>query len=124
LLERIIAELPPGIARLLDEVPVIVLDEPTEAMVRDLGDDPSDPASYELCGLHSGFAITEASVEHSGEVPPEIHLFRRGIILAAGGLDGDDADERVAREIRTTLLHEIGHQFGLDEDDLDRLGFA
>ena len=45
-----------------------------------------------------------------------------------GACEGDwgdsDADERLYEEIRITVLHEIGHHFGLDEDDLDELGYA
>ena len=56
-------------------------------------------------------------------VPPTIMLFRVGIVAEAGGWDQPDALERIREEIRITLLHEIGHQFGLDEDDLARLGY-
>lgn len=124
LLEEVIEDLPEGIARLLDEVPVIALDRPTPQMLRDLGIDPSDETeASSLCGLHTGVANTERSVERSAELPSEIHLFREGIIALAGGWDQDDANEWVGEEIWVTLLHEIGHQFGLDEDDLERLGY-
>jgi hypothetical protein len=80
--------------------------------------------------------MTERSVE-PGEVDlPMIHIFREGIIACAGGWspwrvsspDGEilegGGEDLVREEIRITLLHEIGHHFGLDEDDLDRLGYA
>jgi predicted Zn-dependent protease with MMP-like domain len=50
-------------------------------------------------------------------------LYRLGIIAAAGGWDQPDADDIVYEEIMITLLHEMGHQFGLDEEDLRRLGY-
>ena len=75
-----------------------------------------------LCGLHTGTMLTERSIEHSGDLPTDIHLFRDGIVEAAGGWE--QGRERVAQEIRITLLHEIGHHYGLEEDDLDRLGFG
>ena len=50
-----------------------------------------------------------------------IHLFRIGIMAEAGGEQATEEDLR--REIRVTLLHEIGHHFGLDEDDLAELGY-
>ncbi|MHC4429586.1 MAG: metallopeptidase family protein, partial [Planctomycetota bacterium] len=70
-------------------------------------------------------------VEHDLEMPETIHLFREGIIDHAGGWerwtdeDGEPlgGEEAVIREIRITLLHEIGHHFGLDEDDLEALGY-
>ena len=124
LLAEVIEDLPPGIARLLDEVPVIALDRPTPQMLRDLGIDPTDEKeATSLCGLHTGVANTERSVERSAELPSEIHLFREGILDLAGGWDQVDAEEWIAEEIWVTLLHEIGHQFGLDEDDLERLGY-
>ncbi|MFN0133080.1 MAG: metallopeptidase family protein [Phycisphaerales bacterium] len=124
LVEDAIEVLPAGVRELLDECPVVVLDEPDEAMLRDVGIDPGDQEALdELCGLHSGIAVTERSVEQSAELPPVIHLFRRGIVSLAGGWEQDQADEAVYEEVWTTLLHEIGHQFGLDEDDLANLGY-
>ncbi len=83
-----------------------------------------------LCGLHTGIALTERSVERpdSSDV---IHLFREGIVDTAGGWEEASDEEgeyggeaRIREEIRVTILHEIGHHFGLDEGDLERLGYA
>lgn len=124
LLEEVIEGLPKGLSSLIEEVPVIVLDRPTAEILRSLGMDPGDEKEAgSLCGLHTGTAYTEKSVEHSGELPSDIHLFREGIVDLAGGWDQEDADDWVAEEIRITLLHEIGHQFGLDEEDLEGLGY-
>lgn len=144
LVEEAIEQLPDHIRDLLEEVPVVVLDRPTPDMLRDLGMDPKDQAEAdELCGLHTGTANTERSVERD-DLPSNIHLFRVGIIslaldllredtAEAGTAEPDltwhgpdanpDAEDAVFQEIWVTLLHEIGHQFGLDEDDLERLGY-
>lgn len=125
LLEEAIEQLPPAVRALLDEVPVVALDRPTPEMLRDLGVDPKDEdAALEFCGLHTGVAATERAVDRSGELPSEIHLFREGILDLAGGFDQPDADDVVYEEIMVTLLHEIGHEFGLSEDDLDQLGYS
>ena len=125
LLEEAIEALPPALHRLIEEVPVVALDRPTAQMLRDVGIDPADEEeAVSLCGLHSGVSNTEKSVERSGEMPPDIHIFREGVISLAGGWDQPEADDVVYEEIMITLLHEIGHQFGLDEDDLERLGYA
>lgn len=132
MVEDAIDQLPPGVRALLDEVPVIVEDRPTREMLGELADDPdvaNDPTS--LCGLHTGPTATERGIELSGELPNQIYLFREGIIALAGGWPEpadttETANERldaIFDEIATTLLHEIGHQFGLDEDDLARLGY-
>lgn len=123
MLESVLGALPEPIHGLLDEVPVIVLDEPDGPLLRDLGVPEwawAEEAGL-LCGLHSGVSNLDRSVEISGELPEQIHLFRRGIVNAAGGW----ADEGLLiEEIRITLLHEIGHHFGLDEDDLENLGYG
>ena len=121
LLERVLDAAPPEVRRAIERVPVIVLDRPTPELLDELGlgDDPD--AGDELCGLHTGVSEIEASVEDSGSLPSDIHLFREGIVATAGGWGGGDGP--VAEEIRITLLHELGHQFGLDEDDLADLGY-
>lgn len=132
MVEAEINALPPGVRALLDEVPVIVEDEPDDATLAAFG--MTRDEADELCGLHTGVAFTERSVEASGELPSEIMLYRAGIVAEAGGWEprsvaSDDqrpagGPEAIREQIRITLLHEIGHQFGLDEDDLDRLGYA
>ena len=122
LLEAEIEALPPGIRDLLEECPVIVEDRPSRELLIEMGEDPDDDkVALEFCGLHTGTPYTEESLDDPAAVPPEIRLFREGILEHAGGWGDDDAIVR--EEIRITLLHEIGHQFGLDEDDLDELGY-
>lgn len=129
IVESVLAALPASIHALLEESPLIVEDAPSRALLRKLGMDPLDD---DLCGLHTGVAITERSVMQSGELPDVIQIFRAGILDAAGGWDEwiDESGEalggalRVEREIRVTILHEIGHHFGLTEEDLARLGYG
>jgi predicted Zn-dependent protease with MMP-like domain len=136
LVEEAIEHLPPAIRRLLDEMPVIVEDKPTKKLIEELKAEGVTPENAdteeereELCGLHTGTAFTERSVEHSGTVPSGIYLFRHGIVGAAGGWEkaenetDEDVDDMVYEEIMVTLLHEIGHQFGLSEEDLEKLGY-
>jgi predicted Zn-dependent protease with MMP-like domain len=122
LVEEAIAGLPKLIVQRMDEIPVIVIDQPTDAMLRDLG--MSCDEADELCGLHTGVMDTEASVEHDGTTTSEVHLFRIGIVGLAGGWLQPEAEDLIFEQIRITLLHEYGHQHGLDEEDLDELGFA
>jgi predicted Zn-dependent protease with MMP-like domain len=123
LLKGHIAALPEDVLSWLEEVPVIVEDEPGEDLLREMG---MTPGEDDLCGLHSGVALTERSVEHSGHEPDHILLFRGPILRLAGwSLDHDSPAGRaeLKRQIHITLLHEIGHHFGLDEDDLAELGY-
>lgn len=148
LLRDVIDELPDNARRALEEISIVVDDVPDKKLASELArdgltdadpDDERDPE--EIMGLHTGQALTERGVGDTGSLPTVIQLFRQPIVQHAlefrGGVDplpenapkprwGDQPtdDEEVYEEIRITLLHEIGHHFGLDEDDLDELGYA
>jgi len=122
LFDGVLGRLPQQALEVIDRVPVILEDRPEPDLLREFGIDPTGPdAHLELCGLHTGVMDTELEIEMDGVLPSQIHLFREAIVCHAGGWD--DPGE-VERQIGITLLHEIGHQIGLDEDDLDDLGFG
>ena len=128
LLERVLETLPHRLHELLEEAPLIVEDHPPPALLQEMGIDADEES---LCGLHSGTPLTHRSVAHGPDLPETIHLFREGIVDEAGGWqpwqddDGEwgGGDDAVAEQIEITLLHEIGHHFGLDEDQLAELGY-
>lgn len=123
LLEEALEELPEGVLRRLDEMPLVVDDRPSVEVLRAMGMTPSE--GDHLCGLFTGLATTEESVlDTYPNLPNQVQLYREGIVLAAGGWKGRDADDLVYEQIMITILHEIGHRFGLDEEDLDALGYA
>ena len=123
LVDEVVAGLPPIARRVLDRVAVVVLDRPTRDMLDEVApDEDPEVVADELCGLHTGTADIDESIEFP-TAPSMIHLFRVGIVGHAGGWDRPDADATIREEIRITLLHEIGHQYGLDEDDLAGLGY-
>jgi len=123
LLDELMGLLPEEIHELFEQTPVIVEDEPGAALRREvLGDEGDD-----LMGVFSGRSIVEDSVEVSGELPDEIRLFRGPIVRVArdeARERGVSVEEALYEQVRVTLLHEVGHHFGLDEDDLDRLGYG
>lgn len=129
ILEAVLEDLPEGIHALTEEMPVIVEDRPEQKLLDELSKEAGETIQPdELCGLHTGVAFTERSVTSPAELPSEIRLFREGILAEAGGWaepgeDPEEVEDSIYEEIRITLLHEIGHQFGLDEDDLERLGY-
>jgi len=130
LVEEEVGRLPYTIQLLLQETPLLVEDHPASDVLESFGMDESQ--ADEICGLFSGIGLTERSVDDGPEMPDTITIYRAGILTLAGGWSGavDEAgrptggEARVSEEIRTTILHEVGHHFGLDEDDLDKLGFA
>ena len=113
LVEEAIAELPEEFAKFLEEVPVEVLDRPDESHLRRVGAGPNGL----LLGLYVGRPRTSRSVEHSGAMPDMIYIFQEPIQTVSR------TREELIRQVRVTVLHEIGHHFGLGEDDLTRLGY-
>jgi predicted Zn-dependent protease with MMP-like domain len=108
-----LSELPGEIARFLENVPIYVDGLPSDELIR-MDDPPLDP-------LVLGVFLGAAAGEERGPWPdsqPRIVLFHRNIAKAAG--DGD----RLARELRTTLFHEVGHSIGLDEERLREMGLG
>ena len=128
LLERVLEALPQRLRDLLEQAPLIVEDYPDPKLLAELS---MDPAVESLCGLHSGVPLTERSVSDGPDELVTIHIFREGIIDEAGGWerwqDEDDqwwgGEAAIREEIRITVLHEIGHHFGLEEEDLEALGY-
>lgn len=116
--------LPPEAMAVVERSGVVVEDEPGPDVLKSMG--MTAAQGRDLCGMHFGIAATERSVEDSGELPSQIMLFRGPIIRLAeyrcvGGHEVNR--EALIEQIHVTLLHEIGHEFGLDEDDLTELGY-
>lgn len=74
----------------------------------------ADP--FELSGVYDGIPLTERSVEQSGTLPERVRLFRRPILDEWA--DGNDTLEHLVAHV---LIHEIGHHFGLSDDDMHAL---
>ncbi|GAA3677170.1 metallopeptidase family protein [Nocardioides ginsengisoli] len=106
LVDRALDEIPDELARLVSNVVVLVEDEPPD-------DEPDD-----LLGLYDGVALTERDGSMLPQLPDRIFLFRRPLLDMCA-----DADE-LAEEIRITVVHEVAHHFGIDDDRLHDLGYA
>ena len=114
LVERAIASLPQQFAQWLDEVPVIVEDTPGPAdRPRHDSRDEDDP----ILGVYQGSSLL-GRLEDSGQLPPRIVLYRRALMEACDSLP------QLAEEIRKTLVHELGHHAGMDEDQLAESGYG
>jgi predicted Zn-dependent protease with MMP-like domain len=114
LVERAISELPEPFAEFMGEVRVEIEDRPSRKLLREMGMEEDEL----LLGLYEGRSLTERSVEESGRMPDRIRIFQED------HEEVSDSEEDLVREVRTTVLHEIGHFFGMDEDDLDELGYG
>jgi predicted Zn-dependent protease with MMP-like domain len=116
LVERALDELPPQFAEHLEEVPVQIERRPPRRLLRSLGMDDDEL----LLGVYQGASLlNRAESEGRGSpMPNHILIFQEDIELVS------DSEADLVREVRTTVLHEIGHHFGMDEDDLDALGYG
>ena len=96
----------------LEEVPVEIHTRPSAKLLRELGLDDDEL----LMGLYRGHALTHRSVEDSARLPDVIYIFQEDHELVC------DHRAQLVQEVRKTVLHEIGHHFGMSEEDLERLG--
>jgi predicted Zn-dependent protease with MMP-like domain len=118
-LEQVLRELPPRIHELLERLPLVVEDHPSREIMRSLG----VRRRSDLCGLYTGIPLTHRSIELPAVPSDVVHIFREGILALAGrGRNEIDAHE-LRRQIRITILHELGHHHGLSERELEELGY-
>jgi predicted Zn-dependent protease with MMP-like domain len=113
------AELQPHFTR----IQIRIEDEPPPEVLEEL--EGTELAEYpdELCGLYLGTPVTEWRASDPALFPDRVYLFRHALVGLAE-FDGSRAGLfRLREEIAITFLHEIGHFFGLEENDLERLGF-
>jgi len=96
-----LASLPPGLARMMRNVGVVVED----------GTDPH------LLGLYQGIPLTERTSHYSMALPDKITIFRLAICARC------NTEEDVVDEVRRTVVHEVGHHFGIDDYRLHELGW-
>jgi len=96
-------QVPAELARMMDNVVVLV-----EAR----NDDGPD-----LLGLYEGVALTERGGDYAGTLPDRILVYRDAILAAC------DTEQDVVDEVAITVVHEIAHHFGIDDDRLHQLGW-
>jgi predicted Zn-dependent protease with MMP-like domain len=114
LVTEALADLPPEIAALVEEVPIEVRERPSPAQLQRA----RVGSGSLLLGLYVGRPRTQRNVEDSGAMPDVIYIFKHNIELISG------SRTQLVGQVRKTVLHEIGHHFGLGEEDLDALGYG
>src|SRR3954471_7140528 len=114
LVEEALSELAAQFATYLEEVSIEVRDRPSDRQSRRLG----TKRDSLLLGLYVGRPRTVRSVMDEMVFPDVIYLFQQNIELVC------DSEEKLVVEVRKTVLHEIGHHFGMSEEDLEKLGYG
>ncbi|GHJ57315.1 hypothetical protein Nm8I071_66220 [Nonomuraea sp. TT08I-71] len=99
----------------LDEVPEELLGLMSNVVIL-VEDDP--PPGEDLLGLYEGHALTSRGWDYAGVLPDRILIFRNPILAIC------DTEDEVVDEVAVTVVHEIAHHFGIDDDRLHALGWG
>jgi predicted Zn-dependent protease with MMP-like domain len=97
-------EIPDELARLVDNVVIVVEDDVA-------------PGADRLLGLYEGIPLTERGSTYAGAMPDRITIYRIPILEIC------DDEEDILDEVHITVVHEIAHHFGIDDDRLHELGY-
>jgi predicted Zn-dependent protease with MMP-like domain len=97
-------EIPADLTRLMDNVVVLVEDQ-----------NPEEP---DILGLYEGIALTERGTDYAGVLPDRIFVYRTPILAVC------DTEDDVVDEVAITVVHEIAHHFGIDDERLHELGWG
>lgn len=112
---RLVAEavetIPPQFRSHLRNVAIVVEDEPAPELLDEMEIEPPDT----LFGLYQGVPLTERRWDHGNVLPDRITIFQFPIE------DACETDEEVVTEVGETLIHEVGHFFGLSEEELEEI---
>ena len=109
---RALLSLPEPFAGHLRDVVLLIEEFADDETLDSMGiEDP-----FDLTGIYEGIPLTERSVDQSGTLPDKIRLFRRAILDEWAG--GEDTLEHLVAHV---LVHEVGHHFGLSDEDMHAL---
>ena len=105
LVSEALDQVPPDLVRLMDNVVILVEDDPP----------PGEP---NLLGVYEGYALTERGWDYSGVLPDRIVIYRNPILAVCS------SDDDVVEEVAVTVVHEIATPFGIDDARLHALGWG
>ena len=111
LVDEALATIPDEFQAAMKNIAIVVEDEPSNAQLESVDIEPPDT----LLGLYEGTPLTERQWAHGNVLPDKITLFQDPIEDAS-----EDEDDLVVA-IGETLIHEIGHYFGLSEEEIEEI---
>lgn len=112
LVEEALATIPEDFRAAIRNMAIVVEDEPPDDVLEEMEIPPGDT----LLGLYQGTPLPDRGAAHGNTLPDVVTLFQGPIEDAA---DGDP--EQIVYEIGETLIHELGHYFGLSEDEIEEI---
>ena len=111
LVDDALASIPDRFRQALVNIAIVVEDEPTDTQLASVDIEPPDT----LLGLYEGIPLTERQWSHGNALPDKITLFQGPIE------DASEDDDDAVVTIGETLIHEIGHYFGLSEEEIEEI---
>jgi predicted Zn-dependent protease with MMP-like domain len=111
LVDNAVATIPRRFRDALQNLAIVVEDEPPADVLAELGIGPDDT----LFGLYQGTPLTERSSQYGNTLPDRISLYQGPIE------DECETDDEIVECIGETLIHELGHYFGLSEDEIEEI---
>jgi predicted Zn-dependent protease with MMP-like domain len=116
LVEQALATIPERFRDALTNIAIVVEDEPTSEQLESVEIDPDTADTDDtLLGLYEGTPLTERRWDDGNRLPDKVTLFQGPIE------DASEDDDDVVVAIGETLIHEIGHYFGLSEDEIQEI---
>lgn len=106
--------IPEPFASKLENVVLVVEDEPSVELLRSLGLNPSRDT---LFGLYQGVPLTQRGATFANHPPDAITIFYRPLVRRYA------TEQRLRQEIARTIVHEVAHHFGMSETEIRRLGY-
>ena len=107
--EKAVADIPADLLERIENLAIVVEDAPTEEELLSLGMNPEEEL---LFGLYQGVALPERGFDYGSVLPDRVVIYRLPLLEACRNR------RELHREIRATVIHELGHYFGFDEEDL------
>ena len=114
LVSQALEDLPAEFLERMDNIEVVVEGRPTPVQEESAGGDPEEGL---LMGLYEGIPLPERTSAYGGVLPDRITLFQENIEAVC------ETPEAIRDEVRKTVLHEIAHHFGIDDDRLLELDY-
>lgn len=114
LVHETVATLPPELLRRVQNVEIVVEDRPTLEDLRAAG----VARGHTLLGLYHGVPLTHRTTNYNLVPPNIISIYREPILRMC------DTEDEIREQVRKTVLHEIGHYFGIDDARLHELGMG
>ncbi|MGO4428577.1 metallopeptidase family protein, partial [Streptomyces sp. MCAF7] len=105
LVSEALDQIPPELTRVMDNVAVFVEEEP-------------DPSAPELLGIYEGTPLTERGEWYAGVLPDRITIYRGPTLRYC------ETSEDVVHEVTVTVVHEVAHHFGIEDERLHELGWG